>query len=168
MLSDDYAEGFPPICGESPNTLILGSMPGKASLRQSQYYGHPQNRFWPIMQALIGVDVALDYDARCHALMQANLALWDVISRCERPGSLDSDIRNESIIINDIGSIVKQYPSIQKVVCNGQKAHQLLRKHCADVLNKPDITVVALPSTSPANAQWRLAALITAWQGIIP
>lgn len=166
MASEDHAEGFPPICGTAPRILILGSMPGKASLEKAQYYGHPQNRFWPLMQALAGIDASMNYNNRCEALCSANIALWDVIGSCERPGSLDSDIRDESIVINDIASLVSQNPSIRHIACNGKKAYQLFQQHSAHAVLSSKVEVSALPSTSPANAKWRLEDLIKSWQVI--
>ena len=86
---------FPPVANTDATILILGSMPGKESLKQNQYYAHPQNAFWKIMGELVGAHPHLPYDERLHKLTAAHLALWDVLKTCEREGSLDSDIQNE-------------------------------------------------------------------------
>jgi len=93
---------FPPIAKPSASILILGSMPGIASLEATQYYAHPRNAFWPIMADLYGFEVTLPYPARIEALKAANVALWDVLQQCERQGSLDSAIKKASRIPNDL------------------------------------------------------------------
>ena len=93
---------FPPVAGNDATVLILGSMPGKESLKQHQYYAHPQNAFWKIMGELVGAHPDLPYPQRLHALTNARIALWDVLETCERQGSLDSDIQNETA--NDFAS----------------------------------------------------------------
>ena len=92
---------FPPIEGASAHTLILGTMPGAASLAAVQYYAHPRNAFWTILADLIGFDPQLDYVARTQRLVDAGIAVWDVLRSCERRGSLDSDIDRTSAASSD-------------------------------------------------------------------
>lgn len=87
------AKCFNPITNQSAKILILGSMPGVKSLEANEYYAHPRNAFWPIMNAIFGFDAALPYTQRIAALKAANVALWDVLQQCERTGSLDSPQR---------------------------------------------------------------------------
>src|SRR5689334_12191637 len=88
-------ESFPPIVADNSKVLILGSMPGVASIKVRQYYAHPRNAFWPIMGALFGVDPLLPYPERIARVRAAGVALWDSLQACVRPGSLDSAITEE-------------------------------------------------------------------------
>jgi hypoxanthine-DNA glycosylase len=92
---------FPAIADDNARILILGSMPGKASLQAGQYYAHPRNQFWPILGELVGAGPTLNYDARISVLLSANIALWDVLKSCYRSSSLDADIDKASMIAND-------------------------------------------------------------------
>jgi len=158
---------FPPIADPRAEILILGSMPGSASLDANQYYAHPQNAFWPIMGAVLGFDPAVaSYAEKTAALKSARIALWDVLQSCRRKGSLDSCIENGSQRVNDFRSFFMQYTQIRQVFFNGAKAEACFRR---DVLNKhtadlQQMRLTRLPSTSPAHAtlsfvqkrdQWR-------------
>jgi hypoxanthine-DNA glycosylase len=127
--------------------LILGSLPGDASLAQSRYYGHPQNAFWRLVGRAIDVDLAsLDYEARLEALKAGRIALWDVIAEAHRPGSLDGAIRRERA--NDLAGLIESLPDLQAIAFNGGTAARLGTKALAGV--RPDIERIALPSSSPA------------------
>ncbi len=138
---------FPPLCGNNPEVLILGSIPGIESLRVQQYYGHPRNAFWKIMAELIAEELPGEYDKRKLMLIRHGIALWDVISACRREGSLDQNIRNPEP--NDIRGLFSRFPSIRAVFCNGSKAGELFRRH---VVLPENIRLFRLPSTSPAHA----------------
>ena len=101
---------FPPAFRTDARVLILGSMPGEASLAAGRYYAHPRNAFWPIMGALFGAGAELPYDQRLARLNAAGVALWDVIARCRRPGSLDSAI--EDSVPNDLASLKRRAPKL--------------------------------------------------------
>lgn len=153
--------GLPPVVGDAPRVLLLGSMPGAASLAAQAYYAHPRNAFWPLLGELIGLDPTAAYPERLAALTAAGLALWDVIGACRRRGSLDSTIDPDSIVVNDIAGLVRRAPTIRTVITNGGLAARLYRRHLAADLTT--LTWQALPSTSPANARGGLAAKRTAW-----
>lgn len=142
---------FAPIYDNKSHTLILGSMPGVKSLDENQYYAHPRNAFWAIMQALYGVDRMQAYPQRCSALVDAGVALWDVLAQCHRPGSLDSAIDKDTAVANDIAGLLLLCPQIQVIGLNGGAAAKLFKKHVLADLPR-DVRVVELPSTSPAYA----------------
>jgi double-stranded uracil-DNA glycosylase len=156
--------GFKQLNNPKATTLILGSMPSVSSLEASEYYAHPQNAFWWILAALTGVPGTAPYSKRLDALIETDIALWDVIAACERPGSLDSEIKTTSIRINDFEQFFKQHRNIQKVLLNGGKAYELFQRHVAKAnLLPPGITTIKLPSTSPANARLSREAKKSIW-----
>src|SRR3954451_23432881 len=104
---------FPPLESATACTLILGTMPGAASLRAGQYYAHPRNAFWTIIGELLGFDARLDYAARIDHLAAARIAVWDVLQSCERPGSLDSNIDRQSVVPNDFPGFFAAHPRIE-------------------------------------------------------
>lgn len=148
MTDPELIKSFPPIVGDNPKVLILGSMPGVQSLKLEEYYGFGRNQFWKIMCDLFGFDSELSYGIRVEKLMENSIALWDVIHSCTRKGSLDTDIQN--ITVNDIPGFLKQHPSITSIYLNGGKAEQVLRKYYSSELEQYD--VIRLYSTSPASA----------------
>jgi TDG/mug DNA glycosylase family protein len=162
MMSE--CQSFAPVAAADSRLLILGSMPGVRSLQLQQYYGHPQNRFWPLLALLLGYEKVPDaYAEKKQMLLDNRIALWDVLCYCQREGSLDSDITGEQP--NDLAGFLKQHPQIHTICCNGGKAAAALKKYTKQV-DLQGITVHCLPSTSPANARWRLPMLLEAWQVI--
>lgn len=158
-------EGFPPIALPHAHTLILGSMPGAASLAAEQYYAHPRNGFWPIVCAVLDIDAAQPYAERARLFVERGYALWDVLGACRRKGSLDADIVPESMEVNDFAAFFAAHPGIARVFLNGTAAATLFRRHVAPGLDDR-IAWLRLPSTSPANASWSYAAKLAAWQEI--
>ncbi|MGA0060070.1 MAG: DNA-deoxyinosine glycosylase [Planctomycetota bacterium] len=159
------AESFAPIVGPEPRALILGSMPGQASLRAQRYYAHPRNALWPILGELIGFDAAgLTYEARLARAVAAGIALWDVAHRCHRPGSLDAAMRD--VEPNDIPGLLGRTPTIQRIACNGAKAHELLTRAFRSPLASDfaGVQILRLPSTSPAHASAPFEAKLAAWR----
>lgn len=158
-----------PICGDNPRVLILGTMPGKISLAQQQYYAHPQNVFWRILGEFLHFDARSNYATRVELIKQAHIAVWDVLKFCVRESSLDADIETASEVPNEIAQLLKTQRTIQRVCFNGAKAAQLYRRHIASQLpdNFRNIEYCALPSTSPAHAAMNYARKLTAWQVIM-
>ncbi len=155
---------FPPIETPTARILILGSMPGGASLRAEQYYAHPRNLFWPILGDLVGAHPGLPYPARLEILKSAGIALWDVLQSCEREGSLDSQITPLSIVPNNFADFFAHHPNIQHVFFNGAMAETTFRRHVLTTLPPLGYGYHRLPSTSPANAAFSFARRLEAWQ----
>lgn len=156
--------GFPPVHARNARVLVLGSMPGEASLRAAQYYAHPQNKFWPMMGELVGASPMLPYQQRLNRLTGAGIALWDVLASCEREGSLDSAIRDETAEINDFASLFSAHPRVGSVLFNGAKAEHAFRRFALGALHGRDLKLVRLPSTSPANASQPYSTKLMAWR----
>jgi double-stranded uracil-DNA glycosylase len=147
--------------------LVLGSMPGAASLAAQQYYAHPRNHFWPVWGALLGFDAGLGYRDRVEALRHGGVALWDVLGACERAGSLDADIDLATAEVNDFTGLLATCPRIARVLCNGATAHQLFVRRALPALPaamSSRLQVLKLPSTSPANAGWPFERRLAAWR----
>ena len=110
--------GFEPVIKKNCRFLVLGSMPGVASLQKHQYYAHPRNAFWPIMEELFAIEQSRAYEERCAMLSSAGVGVWDVLKSCKRAGSLDSNIETNSEQVNDFGRLVSDYSSIRFVIFN--------------------------------------------------
>lgn len=158
---------FPPIERDNSSILILGTMPGKASLQAQQYYAHPRNVFWKIINEILGVQAINAYEDRTSSIVAAKIALWDVLKSCRRKSSLDSDIDHDTIMLNDFASFFKNHPHIHKVCFNGIKAESLYMKLVQPFLqNASSIEYIRLPSTSPANAAISFDEKLRAWKAI--
>tara|TARA_R110001592_G_scaffold363175_1_gene680963 strand:+ start:4573 stop:5091 length:519 start_codon:yes stop_codon:yes gene_type:complete len=142
--------GFKPLLGLEPKVLILGTMPSVQSLKTQQYYAHPRNAFWWIMSELCGFDFSLSYAEKVDLVINHNIAVWDVIASCHRPGSLDSKIDQSTVTVNRLAEFCETTPSLKLIVFNGQAAEKLFKKFIDEQAWQGDKLV--LPSTSPANA----------------
>ena len=150
---------FPPVVDGRTRLLILGSLPGDASLKAGQYYGHPRNAFWRRIGGVIGRDLAaLSYDGRLEASKAAGVGLWDVIARAERPGSLDAAIRNAEAA--DLRRLVSSLPDLRAVAFNGATAARIGRRSLAGV---EGLDLFDLPSSSPAHAARSFEQKAAAW-----
>jgi TDG/mug DNA glycosylase family protein len=141
--------------------LVLGTLPGEESLRRRQYYAHPRNLFWPIVFALFGAAVPPGYDERLRFVRDRGIALWDVVASGTRIASADATIRAE--MPNPIPELLDTHPGIRAVAFNGGGARRLYDRHFA---RRPDLTYLALPSTSPAYARIGFAAKLAQWQAL--
>ena len=162
-----YTHGFAPIENTAANVLILGSMPGKASLAAGEYYAHARNIFWPIMGELVGAHPALSYEGRLRMLKCAGIALWDVLYSCIRKGSLDSDIEEVSAIPNDFETFFLWHPNITHVFFNGAKAEQCFRRYVQPSLKSQPLQYERLSSTSPANAGMPYRKKLDGWRAVV-
>lgn len=160
-------QSFPPIADASATRLILGSMPGVASLSAGQYYAHPQNVFWRIMGALLGFARDAPYSERVAALQRAGIAVWDVLQFCERPGSLDSAILRRSEVANDFLSFFREHRDVKHVFFNGSAAEACFRRHCAVMFGTGHLRFLRLPSTSPAHASLPFETKLALWRAAI-
>ena len=157
----ERSEGFPPIAGRDARILVLGSLPGRKSLAENEYYAHPRNAFWPIMRELLGIRG--EYAARCAALRERRIAVWDVLQASVRPGSLDADIRLETARANDFAAFFDECPMLELIAFNGKKAERLFRQFVPEKLAS-GTRRVGLPSTSPAYAAMSFAEKLQRWR----
>ncbi len=170
MQTTPRLESFSPLVGSFAATLILGSMPGQASLAAGEYYAHPQNAFWKIMASLFAFSVSLPYTERCQRLLTEGIAVWDVMRYCRREGSLDTAIVEDSIVANDFVTFFASYPGISRVFFNGGKAEQAFTRYVRPQLGQHalNLTFRRLPSTSPANARMPFAEKERLWHELLP
>lgn len=151
---------FEPVYNENSRILILGSLPSVKSREEGFYYGHPRNRFWKVLSGLLEREEPVTIEEKKELLLSHGIALWDVIASCEIKGSSDSSIKN--VIPADISEVLKKSP-IKRIYTNGKTAGSLYKKY---VQLSTNLSCVVLPSTSPANAIYRLEDLLDAWKQI--
>jgi len=156
------SDGFPPIEAHDARTLVLGSLPSQRSIAEQQYYAHPQNAFWPIMEALF--DIKGDYAQRCAQLCDRGIAVWDVLASSVRPGSMDADIDVGSAVVNDFQSFLAEHERLRLIAFNGKKAEQLFHRFVDLGSLRSRIELKALPSTSPAYATMPFSGKVAVWR----
>lgn len=163
--------GLAPLVCADTRLLILGSFPGAASLAQQQYYAHPQNQFWRILQAIWPGSARFEsmdsYEKRSKWLLAHGLGVWDVYASCERQGSLDAAIRNA--LVNDFSALVRECPQLRAIAHNGGESfkHSRLVSASFSAAGLPPLPTHKLPSTSPANASWRFERKLAAWREVV-
>jgi hypoxanthine-DNA glycosylase len=150
-----------PVWDENSRVLVLGSFPSVKSRETGFYYGHPQNRFWPLLARLLAVPTPQTIEEKKALLLANHIALWDVVAACEITGSSDSSIRN--VVPNDLSPLLAG-SQIQKIFCNGALAHKLYTRHQQPLTG---LEATRLPSTSPANAQLGMERLEAEWRCVI-
>ena len=160
-MKSEIKHPFPPIFDCNSKILILGSFPSVKSREGNFFYGHPQNRFWKVMSAILDSDLPTTIEEKKSLLLSSKIALWDSIASCEIEGSSDASIDN--VVPNDLKPIFEG-ANISAVFCNGKKAHELYRKHIQPISGRE---AICLPSTSPANASWSLNRLIDEYSAAI-
>ena len=151
--------GLPPLYGAKAAVLILGSFPSPKSREQGFFYGHPQNRFWPLMASLTGEPVPdwADIEAKKRIILDHGLAVWDTIGACDIRGASDASIRN--VEPNDVAALIRRL-GVQAVFCNGAASGRVYARYAQLMTGLP---ATVLPSTSPANAAWSMEKLQAAW-----
>jgi hypoxanthine-DNA glycosylase len=158
---------FAPIENKDARILILGSMPGRESLKAEQYYAHQRNAFWPVMGELVGASPSIPYESRVQILTSAGIALWDVLASCRRLGSMDSDIEEGSIQPNDFESFYRSHPKITRIIFNGAMAEKCYRKQVLPLLKSLPLLYLRVPSTSPANVSIPYEQKLNAWRAAL-
>lgn len=143
-------------------------MPGEVSLREQQYYAHPRNAFWQLMESIFGINRGFSYEDRCRLLLARGVALWDVVKTCRRAGSLDADIVHSSILANDFAAFYSIHRNIRSIYFNGTMAQKSYRRYVLPFLPEAmaNIPQVKLPSTSPAHAALNFTQKLAQWQRI--
>lgn len=147
---NERLRAFSPIEAPDARVLILGSMPSRESLERQRYYAHPRNQFWMLICRLLNEPCPEDYLARRRILLAHGIALWDVVDSCKREGSADSAIRE--VVVNEFGPFFAVHPCIHTIIFNGEKAYQLYEKYVLNSVTGIELSLIRLPSTSPAYA----------------
>lgn len=148
---------FGPVYDERSEILILGSFPSVKSREVQFYYGHPQNRFWKVLSYILKTEIPQTIEEKKNMLLEHHIALWDVIESCSIIGSSDTSIKD--VVVNDFSAILAG-SQIKKIYVNGTKAYDLYHKYAE---KQTGIKAIKLPSTSPANAAWKLERLCEVW-----
>lgn len=154
---DHIYHTFDPVYDKNSKRLILGSFPSVKSREQGFYYGHPQNRFWKVMAAVLEWKLPETIEEKKQMLLENHIAVWDVIDNCDIKGSSDSSIRN--VVPADISGVLEQ-TQICRIYANGKTAGRLYQRF---ILPHTHVEIIVLPSTSPANAACSLEELIRIW-----
>jgi len=151
---------IPPLYDSYSRVLILGSFPSVKSREAMFFYGHPQNRFWPLMAELFGEDVPMTVEDKKSLVLRNHIALWDSIHSCTITGSSDSSVRD--VVPNDL-SVILDNSRVEAVFCNGALSYKMYMKY---IYPESRIEAVKLPSTSPANAAFSIEKLANEWSAV--
>ena len=154
------SHGFAACYDSESKILVLGSFPSVKSREANFYYGHPMNRFWPLLSKVYGIEIPNNIDGKKKILKDIHVALYDVIDSCDIVGSSDASIKN--VVATDLLPILKG-TKVQKILLNGKKAGALFEKYQLPVIGR-QIPYVVMPSTSPANAATRFDDLLLSWK----
>ena len=161
MKLETIVHDIPPLYDAESRVLLLGSLPSPKSREAHFFYGHPRNRFWPVLAAVLGEETPETIEEKQAMCRRHHIALWDAIASCEITGSSDSSIREA--VPTDLTPILKTAP-IRQIFCNGATSYQLYCRHQQKLTGRE---AVKLPSTSPANAAWSIERLTQAWSVIL-
>ncbi len=158
---EHHNQPFAPVYDEGSKVLILGTFPSVKSRENNFYYGHPQNRFWKVIASLFDEPLPQTVEEKKSLVLRHHVAIWDVIESCDIIGSSDSSIKN--VVPADIAGLLAK-TEIERIYVNGNRAKTLYDRFA---LPATGIEAVKLPSTSPANARFRLNQLLESWQVIL-
>lgn len=159
----EQQSGLDPETCPDTRILIVGSFPSRVSLEKGEYYANPRNQFWPIMEMVLGIDHGQSYAGRIRMLHACNIALWDAVGSCTRPGSADARISVPAL--NDLALFVRQHPGLRLILANGSVAGRLAERAISrDPGLRDKVRLVVLPSTSPAYAALSVSAKADRWR----
>ena len=158
-----FSQSFEPLFKEDAEVLVLGSMPGVASLQAQEYYAHPRNLFWRFLADIFGESLPISYEEKKYVLIRNRVALWDVLQSCHRSGSLDSSIVASSERANDFPALLAKMPELRGIVFNGKKAEASFRKH-VPLVDDYALRLFTVSSTSPANASQGYDVKLASWR----
>lgn len=157
-------KSFAPVVDDETEVMVIGTMPGEASLKAQEYYAYKHNLFWVIMAELLNDGEAFaDYKSKLECLKRNHIGLWDNLQYCERKGSLDSNIKNARP--NDFAALLKKYPKVRRLIFNGQQSYKFFRKFHSQLMT--GVECLAAPSTSPANASVRPVEKLAVWREVL-
>lgn len=167
LISMNHKKGLEPLVGKNARILILGSLPGDESIRKQEYYANPKNMFWDVMSRILNETVPDGYTEKKKYLERHGIALWDILYSADRVGSLDKDLKDEKF--NDIGKLLQDNPSIERIVVNGGKAKKLMIKYLRSNKLPTKSRIYFFTSTSGMSrcAGWDLESLATQWSEIL-
>lgn len=161
LSRDTVSHAFPPVWNQASKILVLGTMPSPRSRMEGFYYGHPRNRFWPLLADLLKEGPPLTIEEKKEMILRRHIALWDVLAGCEIRGAADGSIKNP--VPNDLTEILVS-SRIKVIFTTGAKANELYMKYCFPVTG---LLSVKLPSTSPANCRMSYEDLKTCYSEIL-
>lgn len=159
-IKSEILQSFPPLANSQTKILVIGTMPGIASLEAAQYYAHPRNAFWKIIAQVFNHGAAFQsYQEKINCALAHGIGLWDNLQNCIREGSLDSNIKNA--VPNDFETLLQKY-NIMKLLFNGQKSFEFFKRYHGKLLETTAYEV--MPSTSPANATLSFEKKLAVWK----
>jgi len=161
MTTQTVVHNIPPLYDSESRVLLLGSIPSPKSREVRFFYGHPQNRFWRVLAAVLDEPMPASIPEKRAMCLKHHIALWDTIAQCDIAGASDTSIKNA--VPNDIGRLLRE-SKIERIYATGGKSAELYRKLVEPQTHVP---IIQLPSTSPANAAWSLERLIEAYRAIL-
>lgn len=159
---------FSAVCDKNTELLILGSLPGKKSIAEQQYYAHPRNALWPILCDWMQLPISMSYEQRIEAALSCGVGFWDVVAQAHRPGSLDSAIQSSTVHYNPVDQLIPKLPKLKGILLNGGAAMTHFKRAGFHTLaSEKGIDFYQLPSTSPAHASMTFEEKRVAWHSVL-
>ena len=155
-----YIHSFPAVSEPAADRLILGSMPGKASLAANQYYAHPRNLFWPIIETLFDIPADLPYVERCRLLAEQGRAAVEAV------GLPPATVQMLYRLSHEDGAYLVSHPAIGATGYTGARSSGLTLKAAADGAGKPIYLELSSTTVIPGLVQNRVAGVRLGDHGI--